>query len=156
MQTTSENTHTGFSNGDCQIRLGDRYVCTQCLKSHEQLESWLAEDLTSGEKVFVKLAHPGEVGLSNRLRIAHESRILNDLRASSLAKLLHFGETDELVYLVTEYVPGEDLEQLLSHGSLDQNTTVSIAVRLHIPITVISQTPIITFKSFYQIIGRPP
>ncbi len=130
MQTTSKNKNTGFSNGENPIRLGDRYVCTDCLKIHEQVESWLAQDDVSGEKVFVKLAHPGEVGLSNRLRIAHESRILNELRASSLAKLLHFGETEELVYLVTEYVPGEDLEQLLSHGPLDQNTTVSIAVRL--------------------------
>ena len=130
MQTTSKSKHTGLLNGESLLRLGDRFVCTQCLKTHEQVESWLAKDERSGDQVFVKLAHPGEVGLSNRLRIAHESRILNELRASSLAKLIQFGETDELVYLVTEYVSGEDLEQLLSHGPLDQNTTVSIAVRL--------------------------
>jgi serine/threonine protein kinase/signal transduction histidine kinase len=94
------------------------------------VESWLAEDVASGEKVFVKLADPGQVGLSNRLRIAHECRILHQLRSSSLAKLLCFGETEEQVYLVTEYVPGENLEQVLSQGPLEQSSTVSVAIRL--------------------------
>ena len=64
MQTTSKNKNTGFSNGENPIRLGDRYVCTDCLKIHEQVESWLAQDDVSGEKVFVKLAHPGEATAS--------------------------------------------------------------------------------------------
>lgn len=116
--------------GERQLTLEERFLCTERLKAHDQVESWLAEDVTSGERVFVKLAHPGQVGLTNRLRLAHESRILHQLRASSLAKLLRFGETDELIYLVTEYVPGEDLEQLLAHGPLEQSSTISIAIRL--------------------------
>lgn len=116
--------------GDIELRLDGRFLCKERLKSHDQVESWLAEDVSSGEQVFVKIAHPGQVGLSSRLRIAHECRILNELRSSSLAKLLRFGETDGLVYLVTEYVPGENLEQILSQGPLEQGSTVTIAVRL--------------------------
>lgn len=97
---------------------------------HDHVESWLAKDLSSGEQVFAKLVHSGHVGLSNRLRVAHESQILQQLHTSSLAKLLHFGETDDMVYLVTEYVPGETLEELLSQGPLEQSSTVSIAIRL--------------------------
>lgn len=115
---------------EAQLKLGDRFLCTERIKAHDELESWLAEDASSGERVFVKLARVGKVDLSSRLRIAHESRILHELRNSSLVKLLRYGETDGFMYLVTEYVPGEDLEQLLTRGALDQNTTVSIAVRL--------------------------
>lgn len=118
------------SSGQTQLRLEDRFLCKERLKSHNQVESWLGEDLVSGGKVFVKLTQSDELGLSNRLRIAHEFKILHELQASSLARLVRFGETQELVYLVTEYIPGENLEQLLSHGPLEQSCALSIAIRL--------------------------
>lgn len=125
--TGKEATKTG---DEIRPKVGDRFLCTERLTSHDQVESWLGKEVSTGRQVFIKLADSGKVGLSNRLRIAHESRILNELQTSSLAKLLEFGETEDLVYLVTEYLPGDDLEQLLSQGPLDQNSTVSIAFRL--------------------------
>ena len=129
--TEKTKTILGGKTGKLEgLKLGERFLCTERLKVHDQVESWLAEDLDSGDKVFVKLAHPQQVDLSSRLKLAHEVQVLYELRSSSLAKLLCFGESDQLVYLVTEYVPGDNLEQLLMLGQLEITDTVSIAVRL--------------------------
>ncbi|MBS1965173.1 MAG: PQQ-binding-like beta-propeller repeat protein [Chloroflexi bacterium SZAS-1] len=72
--------------------------------------------------------------------LAHDPRFVAALRreAISAARLRHphiallyeFGQTDDLAFLVMEYVPGDSLRQLLAEGPLPPHRTLAILAQI--------------------------
>jgi serine/threonine-protein kinase len=76
---------------------------------------YLADDLLTGEKVAVKLLHPGIASPASLRRFVAEAAAASAVRHPALVRTLHVDvAAGGLVYLVMEYVEGETLARLFS------------------------------------------
>ncbi|WP_224372394.1 ATP-binding protein [Hyalangium versicolor] len=99
-------------------RLGNRFELLQRMKAGRGISTWLGSDLRTGGRVVIKVTPTTTLAPAARQRLEHEASVLAELRSSFLTPMLHMGVSGELLYLVTPYIPGETLEERLSHGSL--------------------------------------
>ncbi|WP_224248400.1 protein kinase domain-containing protein [Hyalangium gracile] len=99
-------------------RLGNRFEILQRMKAGRGISTWLGSDLRTGGRVVIKLTPTGTLAPTARQRLEHEAAVLAELRSSFLAPMIHMGVSGDLLYLVTPYIPGETLEERLTHGSL--------------------------------------
>lgn len=75
-----------------------------------------AEELNSGRLVAIKILKPGEHGYDPKMeaRFLREMRVVAKLQSPYTVKLFDFGRTEDgLLFMVCEYVAGEDLVQLI-------------------------------------------
>ncbi|MFL5345391.1 MAG: ATP-binding protein [Hyalangium sp.] len=99
-------------------RLGNRFELLQRMKAGRGISTWLGSDLRTGSRVVTKVTLTSTMAPTARQRLEHEASVLAELRSSFLAPLLHLGVSGDLLYVVTPYIPGETLEERLTHGSL--------------------------------------
>ncbi|MBZ0189212.1 MAG: serine/threonine protein kinase, partial [Candidatus Obscuribacterales bacterium] len=90
---------------------------------------YLAKDLKSNKDVAVKLLHlPEEEEL---LRFQKEARSTSKLNHPKIVKVLDFGVTGNVPYLVLEYIEGVTLFKLIdSAGALSLDTALEIALQI--------------------------
>jgi serine/threonine-protein kinase len=84
-------------------------------------EVWLArrdDGLYQGD-VAIKTLHPYFAHGAMRERFLREANLLGRLTHPNIARLLDAGVSDDIVYLVLEYVPGEPLDAYCDARSLD-------------------------------------
>src|SRR5689334_15134396 len=94
-------------------------------------EVYLAEDVRLERKVAVKIL-PAELITDKRrlLRFEQEARAVSSLNHPNIITLHEIGQTDDLHYLVTEYVEGETLRQRLQQGQMELMDVLDIAMQI--------------------------
>ncbi len=87
-----------------------------------------ARDVTSGESVAIKVIRPSYLSDPQVLRRFHkEARLLAGVQHPNVVNLIDVNQDDDLNYLVMEYVPGNDLRQLLvAQGKLSESLALTI------------------------------
>ena len=88
------------------------------------------EDMADGSAVAIKVLSKAIVNnVGSRRRFAKEARMLAKMQSPFVANLLEFNAEDEESYLVTEFVPGSNLAELLEErNSLDENLALALMV----------------------------
>jgi serine/threonine protein kinase len=102
-------------------RLG-RYEITTFVGSREMADIYRARQEPIGRDVAVKVFHPNvpsEHQIQNALSgFRREAQIAASLSHPHIIKIFDFGEEGDLVYLVTEWLQGENLKQRSDEGVL--------------------------------------
>ncbi len=97
--------------------LGDRYRLVTPVGTGASAHVYLAEDVTLDRSVAIKLLHPalaGDVAFLKRFRA--EARAVAALNHPNVLQVYDWGEQDGQPYLVTEFLAGGSLRQLLDAG----------------------------------------
>ncbi|HJV89561.1 MAG TPA: protein kinase [Holophagaceae bacterium] len=80
-------------------------------------EVFLAEDPVLGREVAIKTIRPGGTfGEDAWARFQHEARVVGGLNHPHIVTVYDFGDDGGTHFLVMEFVPGKDLEQLVQAG----------------------------------------
>lgn len=101
-----------------QAALGDEYVVERELTAGGQSRLFLASDAELPRKVVIKLLPPelaGEVALK---RFKREIAVLVKLQHPHIVPIIGMGATDDIIWYVMPYIPGESLEERLRPGLL--------------------------------------
>jgi hypothetical protein len=103
--------------------LGGRYGLRRRLDAQFQAERWLAEDDTLARPVEVCVLPSDHPRAEAVVDAARQASLVTDQR---LVRVLDVGSEDGLTYVVTEWVDGETLTELVRHGPLvaDQARTL--------------------------------
>lgn len=110
-----------------------RYQVTDVLGQSGSSVMYAATDLGSGRKVVLKLLLPDAATADPiaRARFMREVQVVAGLRDPHTLKLFAHGDSEGLLYVVFEYVPGQTLAELLqSVGRLDEGAVVHILTQL--------------------------
>ncbi|MBC8352778.1 MAG: protein kinase [Planctomycetes bacterium] len=88
------------------------------------------EDMADGAAVAIKVLGKAVVNnVASRRRFAKEARMLAKMQSPFVANLLEFNTEDDVSYLVTEFVPGRNLAELLEERtSLDEVVALALMV----------------------------
>jgi len=90
-----------------------------------------ARDEQLDRDVAVKVLPPGTFpDDAARRRFRREARVLAKLNHPNIAMAFDFGQQNEIDYLVTEFVPGVNLDDRLAAGPLPQKTIVDLGIEL--------------------------
>lgn len=101
-----------------QAALGDEYVVERELTAGGQSRLFLASDAELPRKVVIKLLPPelaGEVALK---RFKREIAVLVKLQHPHIVPIIGMGATDDIIWYVMPYIPGESLEERLRPGPM--------------------------------------
>ena len=94
-------------------------------------EVWLADDKNLGRQVAIKLLPPQFTGDADRLRrFEQEARAASALNHPNIVTVHDIGEADGLHFIVTEFVNGQTLRQLLADGQLSSAQVLDIAEQI--------------------------
>lgn len=85
---------------------GGRYQLTRHLEGGGGIETFVADDLRTGDRVVVKAAAAIQLGRAVRTRLEHEGEVLRQLESPFLTPVLEVGEDHGVVYVVFPYVDG--------------------------------------------------
>ncbi|WP_026459916.1 serine/threonine-protein kinase [Schaalia suimastitidis] len=92
---------------------------------------WLAED-AAGARVALKLIHPALAASDEqRERLLRETRIVNSVPSNGVAHVLDIEIDDIHPFVVTEYIDGPSLAQLLAGGPLTPRDVAALARSLY-------------------------
>jgi serine/threonine protein kinase len=108
--------------------LSDRFRIVRNLEKSGVNTIYEAEDVVARRRVAVKFIYPGYLNTRQaEARFRNELTLVMGLKSPNVAKVLDVGVTEEgAPYLVTEYLDGESLRDLLAH---EGRLTVAQAVR---------------------------
>ncbi|MCK9520724.1 MAG: serine/threonine protein kinase, partial [Dehalococcoidia bacterium] len=108
------------------VLLDGRYRLERVLGSGGTSEVWLARDVVANVPVAIKRVLPGAGGEA-RDALRREAQIGRRLHHVNIVQVLESGEARGLPYLVTEYVEGPSLRELLGwRGGLPEADVVDI------------------------------
>ncbi len=97
-------------------------------------EVYLGRDPGIGREVAIKTIRPAlisvDLGRDVRERFAREAKAAGLLHHPNVVTVFEFGTDDELLYLVMEYVPGEDLATLIARGELTPHDLLEILAQV--------------------------
>ncbi len=94
-------------------------------------EVFLAKDPLIGREVAIKTIAPGQAqGQEARERFLREARAAGQLSHPNLVTIHEFGEDQGLLYLVMEYVPGEDLFGLMAIRALQPREVLEVLAQV--------------------------
>jgi serine/threonine-protein kinase len=99
--------------------LGDRYRLTRPLGVGASAHVFVAEDVSLGRRVAIKVLHPalaGDEGFLRRFRA--EAQVVASLRHPNILTVFDWGEDGGSPYLVMELLEGGSLRALLDRGIL--------------------------------------
>jgi len=129
--------------------LSNRYKLIAELGSGGMAWVYLAEDLRQGDQVAVKILYPQHSkDLLFVQRFNREARLSMTLSQPSphpnIVRILDYGADRDTHYLVMEYVPGQDLGQLLAQqGPLPWQTALHLAHQVALALTHAHQLDIV-------------
>lgn len=98
--------------------LGARFAVRRTLKEQAGVRTLLVVDRRSGAQLVAKVAGRDDVPIGAWLRLQHEAQVLRGLGSPWVAPLVEAGTADDLLYLLTTFVPGVSLAQRLYGGPL--------------------------------------
>jgi serine/threonine-protein kinase len=97
-------------------------------------EVYLGRDPSIGRDVAIKTIRPALVGVDLggdvRERFAREAKAAGLLHHPNVVTVFEFGTDGELLYLVMEYVPGEDLAALMTRDELTPSDLLEILAQV--------------------------
>ncbi len=94
-------------------------------------EVFLAEDPVMGRKVALKMIRPSAVDEAEaRARFEREARAAARLNHPGVVTVHEFGEEAGLLYLVMEFVAGDDLLDLLQRGGLTRSEYIEVLAQV--------------------------
>ena len=106
----------------------DHYRVTQLIGAGGMSQVYLAEDIRLKRKVALKvLAQPLTRNPAFLRRFEQEAQVLSALNHANLLTVFDVCHSDGRYVLVTEFVEGETLRQLLSRGRLPRSQALDIA-----------------------------
>jgi serine/threonine protein kinase/Tfp pilus assembly protein PilF len=109
----------------------DHYRIIQILGAGGMGEVYLAEDTRLKRKVALKvLAQPLTQNPASLRGFEQEAQALSALNHANLLTVFDFGNSKGRYFLVTEYVDGKTLRQLLNDGRLEKTNAVEIATQI--------------------------
>src|SRR5262249_11565242 len=111
--------------------VAERYRLIAPLGEGGMATVFLGRHLLIGRLSAIKLLRP-ELAASDahRDRFLREARAANRVHHPNIVEILDYGETDGLVYLVMEYVPGEPLHRLLERGPLGWRRAAYVGMQI--------------------------
>ncbi len=112
--------------------LSDRFRIVRNLEKSSVNTIYEAEDVVARRRVAVKFIYPSYLNTRQaEARFRNELTLVMGLKSLNVAKVLDVGVTEEgAPYLVTEYLDGESLKDLLAHeGRLTAAQAVRFAVQ---------------------------
>src|SRR5438067_355479 len=107
--------------------VGGRFELVRPLKCGQGVETHLALDRSSGQRVVVKLVVAGEVTATVRLRLQHEAEVLGRLGGATPGVHLELGHHGDQLYLAQPFVPGVTLRERLAAGRLPTVEALRVA-----------------------------
>ena len=97
-------------------------------------EVYLGRDPSIGREVAIKTIRPAlvgaDVGGDVRQRFAREAQAAGLLHHPHVVTVFEFGTDEDLLYLVMEYVPGEDLAALMARDALQPSELLEILAQV--------------------------
>ncbi|NIM00175.1 MAG: protein kinase [Acidobacteria bacterium] len=94
-------------------------------------EVWKATDSRLDREVALKLLPEQLIADASRLdRFAREAKLLASLNHPGIATIHDVDEHEGLRFLVMEYVPGEDLAQILGRGAMPLADSLEVALQI--------------------------
>ena len=97
-------------------------------------EVYLGRDPGIGREVAIKTIRPALLGLNlggdMRERFAREAKAAGLLHHPNVVTVFEFGTDEDLLYLVMEYVPGEDLSALLVRDELTPSELLEVLAQV--------------------------
>ena len=113
--------------------IADRYILTGHLRASRLGDVWVARRLADQSRVLIKLLEPALFHEPEaRARFEREARVLSQLAHPCVLGWVDHGQTsDGQPYLVSEYIEGETLAELLQEqGRLPPERAARIAARI--------------------------
>ena len=91
---------------------------------------YLAEDLNLGRLVALKILAPELIEEPEHLRrFEREARAVSALNHPNILTIYEIGESEGDHFIATEFIEGESLRQLLSHGPLENREALDVAIQ---------------------------
>ena len=95
--------------------LGNRYKILRDLGSGGMAWVYLAEDSLEGGTVAVKVLYPQfSLDMAYLQRFVREAKVASGLTSPHIVKVLDYGATRDVHYLVMEHIDGQDLKDILA------------------------------------------
>jgi serine/threonine protein kinase len=110
--------------------LGGRYHTTRVLKEIAGTRTLLADDTASGDVVVLKELPLEGLSAGARMRLDHEVALLKQTSNDRLAPVLDVVPQDDVLYLVTPFVPGKSLDDRLRDGPLTFREVLTLGSQL--------------------------
>jgi eukaryotic-like serine/threonine-protein kinase len=127
-----EEARRAVAGNQPHFREGDRleiYEILRLLGTGGMGEVYLARDTRLGRKVAIKVLSQLYSKDSNFLqRLQSEAQAASALNHPNILTIFAFGQTEGLQYIVSEYVEGSQLRELI--GTLDQATAINYATQI--------------------------
>lgn len=96
---------------------------------------WQAAD-EGGTQVALKLLHPAVAASEEgRRRLAREARLVNQIKGDGVAKVLDYEADDAAPFIVTEFIDGPTLTQIIKDSPLSVQEASYLARELHQTLT---------------------
>lgn len=111
----------------------DKYEILQKIGEGGMASVYRGRHVTLGRDVAIKVLHPHLSRVPrNRQRFAREARAIENLDHDNILRIFDYsGESTEHCYIVTEFVDGQTLQQLLvDHGVMPSEVVAQLGMRL--------------------------
>jgi eukaryotic-like serine/threonine-protein kinase len=109
----------------------DRYRLISLIGKGGMGEVYLAEDLSLGRKVALKLLSAPLTGDVTQLRrFDQEACAVSALDHPNIVSIFEIGEADSLHFIAMEFVKGETLRQVLERGRVELRAALEIAIQI--------------------------
>ena len=111
--------------------IAQRYRLISQLGAGAMAAVFLARHVVIDRLCAIKVWRPGAgESPSLRERFLREARAVNRIHHPNIVEITDYGEADDLVYLVMEYVPGEALSRVLAKSLLGWRTAARVGVQI--------------------------
>lgn len=109
-------------------QLVDRFRLIEQIGRGATSTVWKASDDELGREIALKIPH--REGIVDSGRFVREARLTAQLRHPHIVQVYEAGQTDGLVYLVSELITGSSLEQRLNEGPLSVKDAVTLLIQI--------------------------
>jgi serine/threonine protein kinase, bacterial len=117
--------------GNERVILNGRYRLIRAAGSGATSNVYLAEEVSSGQKVAMKVLKKSVAGVEQMVkRFEREAVLLSALKHPNLVGLLGFEDAPEGLILLLEWVEGQRLDTVLAAGALESVRAISILLQL--------------------------
>ena len=111
--------------------IAQRYRLISQLGSGRLASVYLARHVLIERLSAIKIVHPELAGDPiARDRFLREARAVNRINHPAIVEISDYGESDGLVYLVMEYVPGEPLTRSLAQGPIGWRRAANLGLQI--------------------------
>ncbi len=122
---------TEHLDGGVDAILEGRYRTARVLKERPGVRTVLANDLSTGASVIVKVSAVPEDGHGlTQARFEHEATVLRSIDSPFVAPLIAHGRTEDVLYIVQPAIDGTSLERRLHAGALPLRDAITVGLSI--------------------------